>query len=392
MAIDLTAILAFAKDEGASDLHISPGLPPVLRLRGEVRALEMPALSPDDTRIAIYDLLNDDQKRIFEERHDLDFAFEVPNLSRFRANVLLQRLGVGGVFRLVPSSVKTLEDLALPPVLKQLATLERGLVVVTGPTGSGKSTTLAAMVDHINATERLHILTIEDPIEFVHQPKLSVVTQREVGPHTHSFTNALRAALREDPDVILVGELRDLETTQLAITAAETGHLVFATLHTNSAAKTIDRIIDIFPSGQQAQVRTMLSESLEGVVAQTLLPSKDGKGRVAALEVLVGVPALRNLIREDKTAQILSVIQTGAQHGMISLDQHLRDLVMQGKLSRDVAMKRSSNPRLFETPTPGMGAPVGGAPGAVRPASGAPGAAPRPAVPEPARKPGLFGK
>ena len=392
MAIDLTAILAFAKDEGASDLHISPGLPPVLRLRGEVRALEMPALSPDDTRIAIYDLLNDDQKRIFEERHDLDFAFEVPNLSRFRANVLLQRLGVGGVFRLVPSSVKTLEDLALPPVLKQLASLERGLVVVTGPTGSGKSTTLAAMVDHINATERLHILTIEDPIEFVHQPKLSVVTQREVGPHTHSFTNALRAALREDPDVILVGELRDLETTQLAITAAETGHLVFATLHTNSAAKTIDRIIDIFPSGQQAQVRTMLSESLEGVVAQTLLPSKDGKGRVAALEVLVGVPALRNLIREDKTAQILSVIQTGAQHGMISLDQHLRDLVMQGKLSRDVAMKRSSNPRLFETPTPGMGAPVGGAPGAVRPASGAPGAAPRPAVPEPARKPGLFGK
>ena len=403
MPLDLTAILAFAKDEGASDLHITPGLPPVLRLRGEVRPLEMPPLSSDDTRMAIYDLLNDDQKKIFEERHDLDFAFEVPNLSRFRANVLVQRLGVGGVFRLVPSTVKSLEELALPPVLKQLSSLERGLVVVTGPTGSGKSTTLAAMVEHINANERLHILTIEDPIEFVHQPKKSVVTQREVGPHTHSFTNALRAALREDPDVILVGELRDLETTQLAITAAETGHLVFATLHTNSASKTIDRIIDIFPSGQQAQVRTMLSESIEGVVAQTLLPAKDGKGRVAALEVLVGVPALRNLIREDKTAQILSVIQTGAQHGMISLDQHLRDLVMQGKLSRDVAMKRSSNPRLFEAPAGVAGAagsaggPGGGGGGmgpgvGARPAVGAAGPGARPAVPEPAKKPGLFGR
>jgi twitching motility protein PilT len=395
MALDLTAILAFAKDEGASDVHVTPGLPPVLRLRGEVRPLEMAPLSPDDTRVAIYDLLNDDQKRVFEERHDLDFAFEVPNLSRFRANVLLQRLGVGGVFRLVPSSVKSLEDLAMPPVLKQLAGLERGLVVVTGPTGSGKSTTLAAMVDHINANERLHILTIEDPIEFVHQPKKSVITQREVGPHTQSFTNALRAALREDPDVILVGELRDLETTQLAITAAETGHLVFATLHTNSASKTIDRIIDIFPSGQQAQVRTMLSESIEGVVAQTLLPAKDGKGRVAALEVLVGVPALRNLIREDKTAQILSVIQTGAQHGMISLDQHLRELVMQGRLARDVAMKRSSNPRLFEAPTAAPGAPGGAGAATGAPAAGPrPTAAPtgRPAAPEPARKPGLFGR
>jgi twitching motility protein PilT len=258
------------------------------------------------------------------------------------------------------------------------------------------------MVDHINANERLHILTIEDPIEFVHQPKKSVVTQREVGPHTHSFTNALRAALREDPDVILVGELRDLETTQLAITAAETGHLVFATLHTNSASKTIDRIIDIFPSGQQAQVRTMLSESIEGVVAQTLLPAKDGKGRVAALEVLVGVPALRNLIREDKTAQILSVIQTGAQHGMISLDQHLRDLVMQGKLSRDVAMKHSSNPRLFEAPAGVAGAGPAGGPGGggggmgpgvgARPAVGGAGPGARPAAPEPAKKPGLFGR
>ena len=382
MALDITAILSFAHDQGASDVHITPGLPPVLRLRGETVQLDMRAITPDETRAAIYDLMNDEQKRVFEERHDLDFAFEIPNLSRFRANVLVQRLGVQAVFRLVPTKVKTLEELGAPPVLKQLASLERGLVVVTGPTGSGKSTTLAAMVDHINETERCHILTIEDPIEFVHTPKRSIVTQREVGPHTHSFDNALRAALREDPDVILVGELRDLETTQLAITAAETGHLVFATLHTNSASKTIDRINDIFPSGQQAQVRTMLSESLEGVVAQTLLPAKDGKGRVAALEVLVGVPALRNLIREDKTAQIMSVIQTGAKDGMISLDQSLRELVMNGRISRETAMKRSSNPRVFEAPVAGA-APV---------APAAPGA--KPAAPSglAAAKPGLFGR
>ena len=383
MALDITAILAFAQDQGASDVHITPGLPPVLRLRGETVQLDMRPIEPEDTRAAIYDLMNDDQKRVFEERHDLDFAFEIPGLSRFRANVLVQRLGVQAVFRLVPTKVKTLDELGAPPVLRQLAQLERGLVVVTGPTGSGKSTTLAAMVDFINETERCHILTIEDPIEFVHTPKRSIITQREVGPHTGSFTNALRAALREDPDVILVGELRDLETTQLAITAAETGHLVFGTLHTNSASKTIDRIIDIFPSGQQAQVRTMLSESIEGVVAQTLLPSKDGKGRVAALEVLVGVPALRNLIREDKTAQILSVIQTGAKDGMISLDQSLRELVMQGKLSREVAMKRSSNPRLFE-------APAAGAPGAAP--GGAPAARLATPAPAPAAKPGLFGR
>ena len=383
MALDITAILAFAQDQGASDVHITPGLPPVLRLRGETVQLDMRPIEPEDTRAAIYDLMNDDQKRVFEERHDLDFAFEIPGLSRFRANVLVQRLGVQAVFRLVPTKVKTLDELGAPPVLRQLAQLERGLVVVTGPTGSGKSTTLAAMVDFINETERCHILTIEDPIEFVHPPKRSIITQREVGPHTGSFTNALRAALREDPDVILVGELRDLETTQLAITAAETGHLVFGTLHTNSASKTIDRIIDIFPSGQQAQVRTMLSESIEGVVAQTLLPSKDGKGRVAALEVLVGVPALRNLIREDKTAQILSVIQTGAKDGMISLDQSLRELVMQGKLSREVAMKRSSNPRLFE-------APAAGAPGAAP--GGAPAARLATPAPAPAAKPGLFGR
>jgi twitching motility protein PilT len=355
MACDLTALLAFAKDEGASDLHVSAGMPPMLRIRGEMVKLEMPALSPDDTHRAIYDVLNDEQKRIFETRRDIDFAFEIPGVSRFRANVLMQQRGEAAVFRLVPTVVKTLDELNMPQVLKDLTQLEKGLVVVTGPTGSGKSTTLAAVVDHINENHRGHILTIEDPIEFVHTSKKCLVNQREVGPHTESFSNALRAALREDPDVILVGELRDLETTQLAISAAETGHLVLATLHTNSASKTIDRIIDIFPSGQQAQVRTMLSESIEGVVAQTLLPAKDGKGRVAALEVLVAVPALRNLIREDKTMQILSVIQTGAQHGMQSLDQSLRDLVMQGRLSREEAMKKASSPRLFDSPAGGAG-------------------------------------
>jgi twitching motility protein PilT len=386
MAIDLTAIMSFACDQGASDVHVAPDLPPILRIRGETVRLDMRSLSPEETHAAIYDVLNDEQKRIFEEFRDLDFALEIPGVSRFRANVLMGRRGVQAVFRLVPTTVKTLDELGMPPVLKQLAEREKGLVVVTGPTGSGKSTTLAAMVDWINETERGHILTIEDPIEFVHPSKKCLVTQREVGPHTHSFSSALRAALREDPDVILVGELRDLETCQLAITAAETGHLVFGTLHTNSASKTVDRIIDIFPSGQQAQIRTMLSESLEGVVAQTLLPSKDGKGRVAALEVLVGVPALRNLIREDKTAQILSVIQTGAQHGMVSLDQSLRDLVMQGRLSREVAMQKSSNPRLFET--------AAGTPGTARPEGAATPAAPArpPGAPaeEPAAKRGLF--
>jgi twitching motility protein PilT len=368
MPHDLTALLAFAKEQGASDLHISAGQAPVLRMRGEMVRLDMPPFSCEETQAAIYDILTDLQKKIFEEKKDIDFAFEIPGVSRFRANLLQQQRGPAGVFRVVPTKIKTLEELGMPKVLKDLAHLEKGLVLVTGPTGSGKSTTLAAMVDFVNETHRGHILTIEDPIEFVHTSKGCLVNQREVGPHTDSFENALRAALREDPDVILVGELRDLETTQLAISAAETGHLVFATLHTNSASKTVDRIIDIFPSGQQAQIRTMLSESIEGVVAQTLLPTKDGKGRVAALEVLVAVPALRNLIREDKTSQILSVIQTGAQHGMQSLDQSLRDLVMQGKLTREEAMRKSANPRLFDA---APGAPPGaGAGGMARPGVG----------------------
>ena len=391
MSFDLTALLGFAHDQGASDLHISAGLPPMLRIRGEMVRLEMAALSRDEAHAAIYDLLADEHKLTFEQRRELDFAFEIPGLSRFRANVLMQQRGEAAVFRLVPNKVRTLEELGMPKVLKDLAEKERGLVVVTGPTGSGKSTTLAAMVDYINETMRGHILTVEDPIEFVHESKRCLVNQREVGLHTQSFANALRAALREDPDVILVGELRDLETTQLAITAAETGHLVFATLHTNSASKTIDRMIDIFPSGQQAQVRTMLSESIEGIVAQTLLPSKDGTGRVAAIEVLVGVPALRNLIREDKTAQILSVIQTGAQHGMQSLDQSLRDLVMQGRLSRTEAMKRSTSPHGFDPPTATSGGGSVGAPGGTARPAGTTAAA-RPAPAESPKKPGLFSR
>ena len=385
MSFDLTALLGFAKEQGASDLHISAGMPPILRLNGEMVRLELPPLTPDEAHDALYDILKDDQKRQFEEHMEMDFAFEIPGLARFRANMLMQLRGAAAVFRLVPTQVKTLEQLGMPDVLRQLSEKERGLVVVTGPTGSGKSTTLAAMVNYVNETLKGHIVTVEDPIEFVHEPKKCLVTQREVRAHTHSFSNALRAALREDPDVILVGELRDLETTQLAVSAAETGHLVFATLHTNSAAKAIDRIIDIFPSGQQAQIRTMLSESLEGVVAQMLLPAKDGNGRVAAIEVLVGVPALRNLIREDKNAQILSVIQTGSVHGMRSLDQSLRDLVMQGKLSRAEAMKHASHPNLFENATaPGQGSSN---------ASFASGGTARPATPaEPAKRPGLFSK
>jgi len=284
----------------------------------------------------------------FAERQDLDFAIEIPGLARFRANYFQQRRGVAAVFRVISSRIPTLESLGTPRVLKDLAVKERGLVLVTGPTGSGKSSTLAAMIDHVNESCRKHIITIEDPIEFVHVPKNCLINQREVGAHTESFSAALRGALREDPDVLLVGELRDLETTSLAITAAETGHLVFGTLHTNSAAKTIDRLIDVFPTGQQAQVRTMLSESLEGIVAQTLIPTADRKGRVAAFEILVGVHALRNLIREDKTSQIQSVIQVGAAQGMTTLDQSLKELVISGKITRDEALARSSNPKLFE--------------------------------------------
>ncbi|HKQ20314.1 MAG TPA: type IV pilus twitching motility protein PilT [Candidatus Eisenbacteria bacterium] len=362
--LDIQTLLKATVEAGASDLHISAGMPPMIRLRGEMVRSQAPAQSDEESRAMLYTLMNENQRKDFQARHEIDFAFEVPGLSRFRANIFEQRRGIGGVFRVIATKIRTLEELNTPAVLRNLAMLDRGLVLVTGPTGSGKSTTLAAMIDYVNANRAGHIITIEDPIEFVHESKKCLINQREVGAQTESFSAALRSALREDPDILLVGELRDLETTALAITAAETGHLVFGTLHTNSAAKTIDRLIDIFPADRQAQIRTMVSESLEGVIAQSLLATADGKGRVAALEILVGVPALRNLIREDKTTQIASVMQVGAQHGMQTLDQALKDLVISGKISRELAAERSTNPRLFD----GVGPPQAGAGSA--PASG----------------------
>jgi twitching motility protein PilT len=349
MAFDLKALLKAIVEAGASDLHISTGTAPSARIRGDIVPFQAPNLEPDETRQGLYTILNDTQRAEFQEKHELDFAFEIPGLSRFRANYFEQRRGVGAVFRVIASKIPNLDDLKAPAVLRELANKERGLVLVTGPTGSGKSTTLAAMIDFINASHSKHIITIEDPIEFVHERKRCLVNQREVGHHTGSFAAALRSALREDPDILLVGELRDLETTSLAITAAETGHLVFGTLHTNSAAKTIDRVIDIFPADRQDQIRTMLSESLEGVIAQSLIPTADKKGRVAAHEILIGVPALRNLIREGKTTQIPSVMQVGSQHGMITLDQSLKDLVTSGKITAAAALARSTNPKLFES-------------------------------------------
>ena len=368
MPVDIRALLKAIVDAKASDLHISVGAPPIARMRGEMVAFQAPPLESADTRESLYQILDEAQRIHFEEHHELDFAFEVPGLSRFRANYFEQRRGPAAVFRVISSKVPTLEELRSPAVLRELASKERGLVLVTGPTGSGKSTTLAAMIDFINTNFQKHVITIEDPIEFVHERKKSLINQREVGLHTKSFASALRGALREDPDILLVGELRDLETTALAITAAETGHLVFGTLHTNSAGKTVDRLVDIFPADRQAQVRTMLSESLEGVVAQSLIPSADGKGRVAAYEILIGVPALRNLIREAKTAQIPSVMQVGAQYGMITLDQSLKDLVISGKITTAAALSRSTNPKLFESSVPGGAQGSAGGAGAARPA------------------------
>jgi twitching motility protein PilT len=364
MPLDLRALLVHAKEKGASDLHLSAGQPPMLRLHGAMVRLEMPVLTAEVLQEALLGLLSPESRRHFQERLDIDFGLELPDVARFRANLFMQRRGPGATFRLIPSKVNTLDELNLPKVLKTLAMKEKGLVVVTGPTGSGKSTTLAALVDYVNENRTAHIITIEDPIEFVHESKKCLVNQREVGRDTLTFASALRAALREDPDIILVGELRDLETTSLAISAAETGHLVFATLHTNSASKTIDRIIDIYPGDQQQQVRTMLSESLLAVVAQSLLPVASGGGRVAALEVLIGIPSIRHLIREDKVPQIQSMLQTGAQHGMVTLEQSLRELVSQGIITKEEALIKSGNPNLFEqgAPPPGKVVPMGANP------------------------------
>ncbi len=334
--MDLSELLAFAVKNGASDIHISSGLPPLIRIDGDIRRIKVDALSSNVVHDMIYDIMLDNQRKEFEERWEADFAFELPNIARFRVNAFNQSRGPSAAFRTIPTEVLSLETINAPAIFRTLSEKHRGLVLVTGPTGSGKSTTLAAMIDYVNHSKKGHILTIEDPIEFVHQSHSCLINQREVGRDTRSFNDALRSALREDPDVVLVGEMRDVETISLALTAAETGHLVFGTLHTSSAAKTIDRIIDVFPAGEKEMVRAMLSESLQGVIAQRLL-KKPGGGRVAAYEIMIGTPAIRNLIREAKIPQIYGMIQTGKEAGMITMDQSLEDLVNRGVVERAVA-------------------------------------------------------
>jgi twitching motility protein PilT len=345
--MDIAELLAFSVKNKASDLHLSAGLPPMIRVHGDVRRINLPPLEHKDVHAMIYDIMNDGQRKQYEEVLECDFSFEIPNLARFRVNAFNQGRGASAVLRTIPSKILSLEDLNAPKIFAELALKPRGLVLVTGPTGSGKSTTLAAMVNHLNETEYGHILTIEDPIEFVHESKRCLINQREVGPHTLSFNNALRSALREDPDCILVGELRDLETIRLAMSAAETGHLVFGTLHTSSAAKTVDRIIDVFPADEKEMVRAMLSESLQAVISQTLLKTKDGNGRVAAHEIMIGTPAIRNLIREAKVAQMYSAIQTGSNVGMQTLDQNLTDLVRRNVISSSAARYAAKIPDNF---------------------------------------------
>ena len=346
-AMNIAQLLAFTYQQGGSDLHISAGESPMIRVHGDMKRVKMPVLSAEETQAMLYDIMGDSQRKQFEEICEADFSIELGEGCRFRINVFRQRRGMGAVFRTIPTKILSLEQLGLPSSLANLARKDRGLVLVTGPTGSGKSTTLAAMIDLINSEFEGHIITIEDPIEFVHPSKKCLINQRELGPHTKSFANALRAALREDPDIVLVGEMRDQETIQLALTAAETGHLVFGTLHTSSAPKTVDRIIDVFPPAQQAQVRAMLAESLAAVVTQTLC-HKNGGGRVAALEILVGTPAVRNLIRENKIHQIPSIMQTSQGAGMRTRDMALLDLVNKNLISRDTALEISGNPNLFE--------------------------------------------
>ncbi len=344
--MDITELLAFSAKQGASDLHLSAGLPPMIRVDGDIRRINLPAMEHKDVHSLIYEIMNDKQRRDYEEFLETDFSFEVPGVARFRVNAFNQNRGAGAVFRTIPSTVLTLEELGFGQIFRDISSLPRGLVLVTGPTGSGKSTTLAAMIDFVNDNRYDHILTIEDPIEFVHESKKCLINQREVHKDTHGFSEALRSALREDPDIILVGEMRDLETIRLALTAAETGHLVFGTLHTTSAAKTIDRVVDVFPAAEKAMVRSMLSESLRAVISQALL-KKIGGGRVAANEIMIGTPAIRNLIREDKVAQMYSAIQTGAGHGMITMDQCLTKMVQQKVVTSEAAREQAKVPEDF---------------------------------------------
>lgn len=356
--------------QNASDMHLSSGAPPYLRIHGNMTALQHPPLNNESVQALVFEILTDKQKRHFIEEWELDCSYAIKGLGRFRVNVFMQRRGLGAVFRVIPEEIKTIQDLGLPDSLLSLIDVPRGLVVVTGPTGSGKSTTLAAMIHTINQTRDEHMITIEDPIEFVHENRKCLINQREVSSHTKSFANALKAALREDPDIILVGEMRDLETIQLAMTAAETGHLVFGTLHTNSASKTIDRIIDVFPDSQQAQVRTMLSESLRGVVAQTLFKRVDKPGRIAAIEILVNTPAVGNLIREGKTFQIPSAMQVGLDSGMVTFESYLHKLVHEGKVDKvDADLFLGKRKKTDAVASPGAAS----AP-ATKPAPGAPAA------------------
>lgn len=349
-------------EKGGSDLHISVGVPPIIRVDGQLLPCNFEKVTPQDSQRLIYDILTDEQIQRFETNFELDFSYQLARLSRFRVNVYRDRANVATAFRVIPSRIPTLKDLSLPPVLEDLTRLPRGLILVTGPTGSGKSTTLAAMINQINSERSVHVLTIEDPIEYLHSHRFSIINQREVGQDTRSFANALRAALREDPDVILVGEMRDLETMQMAVSAAETGHLVFATLHTNSAATSVERIVDSFPPGQQEQVRLQLSNNLQAILCQQLLPRANQPGRVCAMEIMTASPAVRNLIRENKAHQITSMIQTSANLGMQTMDQSLRDLYLRGLITFELAMERAMNPaeleKMIRTAT--LGTPTGG--------------------------------
>lgn len=349
--IDFAQLLILTIEKNASDLHLTVGNPPMLRIHGSIKPADenLPPLTAEDLHLSLYEILTEEQRKRLERDKEIDFALELKNVGRFRANVFYTRRGEGAAFRYIPAQIKSMAELGLPEeTLKQICDRKKGLVLVTGPTGSGKSTTLAAMIDYINSTRHDHIITIEDPIEFIHEHKMCIVNQREVGANTHSFANALRGALREDPDVILVGEMRDLETISLALTAAETGHLVFATLHTMNAPKTVDRVIDVFPPAQQQQIRVMFAEAIVAVISQVLLKRKDGRGRIPALEIMVANPAIKNLIREAKSHQILSIIQTSQKLGMQSMDQVLKNLAMTGKVDFKEAKMYATNPDLFD--------------------------------------------